>query len=163
MTHNSSNAARATKPRKHVRACKGAHERLPVHKPPHIMTVADSKNHVPSIDSPAAEDDSHIKQISNDPMVFGAENVLEAKLFNLQNLLTLMAVVLLIATRFVSALSSYTYILYAAAYMLGAGAYTCKLFILTDGFKRHDHAKELFMPYAFGGLYLVLGISYFFV
>ena len=53
------------------------------------------------------------------------------------------------------------YTMKAVAYMFGACAYGSEFVMLTDGFKKKESAKELFMPAVFGVLYIILGISYF--
>ncbi len=53
------------------------------------------------------------------------------------------------------------YFLKGVAYMFGALAYGSEFLMLTDGFKKKESVKELFMPCVFGILYIILGISYF--
>ena len=48
----------------------------------------------------------------------------------------------------------------AAAYFVGAGAYILELATLTDGFRRREPFREMYMPYLFAPLYVLLGISY---
>lgn len=48
----------------------------------------------------------------------------------------------------------------AVGYMLGAGAYICEILVLTDCFKVKIPHNELFMPYCFGPLYIIMGIGY---
>ena len=47
------------------------------------------------------------------------------------------------------------------AYIFGAGAYMSEMLILTDNFKHMHPFREMFMPYAFGILYVLMSISYF--
>lgn len=53
------------------------------------------------------------------------------------------------------------YFIKGIAYMFGALAYGSEFVVLTDGFKKKETVKELFMPCVFGILYIILGISYF--
>ena len=46
------------------------------------------------------------------------------------------------------------------AYILGAGAYGAEVIVLTDGWRKNPGLKEMFMPYMFGVLYVLLGFSY---
>lgn len=101
------------------------------------------------------------RHIDSDTMIFEAENAAEKRMLNIQNISTFAAVILFLSARFISALADFKILLTAIAYTLGAIAYLMESMILTDCFTRHHHAKELFMPYALGTLYLILGISYF--
>ena len=47
----------------------------------------------------------------------------------------------------------------AGGYLFGAAAYVCEIIVLTDGFKVKLPHAELFMPYCFGLLYLIMGVS----
>lgn len=49
----------------------------------------------------------------------------------------------------------------AIAYIFGAGAYLSEILILTDFFSKRIPFKEKFMAYCFGGLYLLMAVSYF--
>ena len=53
------------------------------------------------------------------------------------------------------------YIVRGVAYIFGAGAYMSEMLILTDNFKHMHPFREMFMPYAFGILYVLMSISYF--
>lgn len=48
----------------------------------------------------------------------------------------------------------------AVGYIFGALAYVCEILVLTDCFKAKIPHTELFMPYCFGPLYLIMGIGY---
>ena len=48
----------------------------------------------------------------------------------------------------------------AIGYISGALAYVCEILVLTDCFKIKIPHNELFMPYCFGPLYLIMGIGY---
>ena len=52
------------------------------------------------------------------------------------------------------------YLLKAIAYFCGFVAYGAEVLFLTKGFKHKEPMKEMFMPYVFTVLYVVLGISY---
>ena len=90
-----------------------------------------------------------------------AENKEESRLITVQNIFVAFAAVLFLATQFVEALEAYHTIMHGIAYILGAGAYIMELLILTDHFKRRPSWREMFMPYVFGAIYLILGASYF--
>ena len=45
-------------------------------------------------------------------------------------------------------------------YLFGAIAYICEIMVLTDCFKVKIPHNELFMPYCFGPLYLIMGVGY---
>ena len=51
-------------------------------------------------------------------------------------------------------------VLRAVGYLLGAIAYVCEILVLTDCFKVRIPHNELFMPYCFGPLYLIMGVGY---
>jgi hypothetical protein len=53
------------------------------------------------------------------------------------------------------------FLLRGAAYVLGAGAYLFEMLMMTDMFKRVHPFREMFMPYVFGALYIVLALAYF--
>ena len=48
----------------------------------------------------------------------------------------------------------------AIAYIIGALAYFGEVLMLTDCFRHKPSGRELFMPYLFGAMYVILGISY---
>lgn len=48
----------------------------------------------------------------------------------------------------------------AVGYLFGALAYVCEIFVLTDCFRVKLPNNELFMPYCFGPLYLIMGLGY---
>jgi len=54
----------------------------------------------------------------------------------------------------------HTHLLRGVAYFFGAGAYISELCILTEGFKKHQSFHDMLMPYAFGIMYLAIGIDY---
>ena len=67
---------------------------------------------------------------------------------------------LLFAYLLVSPAVEHTHLLRGIAYFFGAGAYVSELYILTDGFKQHQSFHDMLMPYAFGIMYLAIGIDY---
>ena len=74
----------------------------------------------------------------------------------IRNVLVVLAVVL-----FLVSLGSSRYpMLRAVGYLLGALAYICEIFVLTDCFKVKIPHNELFMPYCFGPLYIIMGVGY---
>ena len=48
----------------------------------------------------------------------------------------------------------------SVGYLFGAIAYICEIMVLTDCFKVKIPHNELFMPYCFGPLYLIMGVGY---
>ena len=71
------------------------------------------------------------------------------------------AMVLLAAILFLLSFASNRYpILRAVGYLFGAIAYICEIMVLTDCFKVKIPHNELFMPYCFGPLYLIMGVGY---
>ncbi|MBE5785539.1 MAG: DUF308 domain-containing protein [Clostridiales bacterium] len=50
----------------------------------------------------------------------------------------------------------------ALAYIIGALAYLGEILLLTDCFRHKPQKGEMFMPYLFGAMYIVLGLSYAF-
>ena len=48
----------------------------------------------------------------------------------------------------------------ALGYLFGALAYICEILVLTDCFRVRIPHNELFMPYCFGPLYLIMGVGY---
>lgn len=68
-------------------------------------------------------------------------------------------VVLAVLVFLVSLAPRYT-ALRAVGYLFGALAYVCEIFVLTDCFKTKLSHDELFMPYCFGPLYLIMGVGY---
>lgn len=74
----------------------------------------------------------------------------------IRNVMVVLAVIL-----FLLSLGSSRYpVLRAVGYLLGAIAYVCEIFVLTDCFKVKIPHNELFMPYCFGPLYLIMGVGY---
>ncbi len=74
----------------------------------------------------------------------------------IRNVMVVLAVIL-----FLVSLSATSYsALRAVGYILGAIAYVCEIFVLTDCFHVKIPHNELFMPYCFGPLYLIMGIGY---
>ena len=51
-------------------------------------------------------------------------------------------------------------LLKAIAYAFGALAYLGEILLMTDCFRHLPPKSELLMPYLFGGMYIILGISY---
>lgn len=51
-------------------------------------------------------------------------------------------------------------ILRGVAYFFGAAAYVSEVFMLTGVFKKHVPFGEMYMPYVFGVLYVLMGIAY---
>ena len=76
----------------------------------------------------------------------------------IRNILVFVAAVLFIAGMFQI---SHRFLLKAIAYIMGAGAYLCEILILTDIFSRKIPFRDKFMAYCFGGLYILMAISYF--
>lgn len=75
----------------------------------------------------------------------------------LRNLLAVVAAVLFM----LSLLSDNKHMqLKAIAYIVGAVAYFGEILMLTDCFRHKPSHSELFMPYLFGAMYVILGISY---
>lgn len=54
----------------------------------------------------------------------------------------------------------YGHVLRFAAYILGAGAYSSEIIVLTDGLRKKPGFREMCMPYMFGVLYVILGLNY---
>ena len=50
----------------------------------------------------------------------------------------------------------------ALAYIIGALAYFGEILLLTDCFRHRPQKGEMFMPYLFGVMYIMLGLSYAF-
>ncbi len=50
----------------------------------------------------------------------------------------------------------------ALAYIIGALAYFGEILLLTDCFRHKPQKGEMFMPYLFGAMYIMLGLSYAF-
>ena len=57
---------------------------------------------------------------------------------------------------------SIKYALRGVAYIVGAGAYLSEMLMITDNFKHMHPFREMFMPYAFSILYILMGVAYFF-
>ena len=78
------------------------------------------------------------------------------KILKLRNVMVLLAAALF--------LLSFQYqgypALRAVGYIFGAMAYVFEIFVLTDCFQAKIPHNELFMPYCFGPLYLIMGIGY---
>lgn len=55
---------------------------------------------------------------------------------------------------------SFVYPLRGIAYLFGAAAYVSELMVLSNLFRHKQAFRHMFMPYVFGVLYLLLGISY---
>ena len=53
------------------------------------------------------------------------------------------------------------YALRGVAYFFGAGAYLSEMLMITDAFKHMHPFREMFMPYVFGALYVLMGVVYF--
>ena len=71
------------------------------------------------------------------------------------------AMVLLAAILFLLSFASNRYpILRAVGYLFVAIAYNSEIMVLTDCFKVKIPHNELFMPYCFGPLYLIMGVGY---
>lgn len=99
--------------------------------------------------------------LNKDTMVYEAENRLEAVILLLRNIAVGIASVLFLTAKFVGRLpDNAAHIMRIAAYILGALAYLAELLVLTDLFRRKHHHRELFMPFAFGAVYFLLGIGY---
>lgn len=96
-----------------------------------------------------------------DVLVYTPINRVEDRLMLCQNIFVIFAATLFLAGQFIKALEEYHTLTNGIAYILGAGAYIMEVLILTDCLKRKHHPRELFMPYIFGVLYVILGISYF--
>ena len=71
------------------------------------------------------------------------------------------AMALLAAMLFLLSLGSDRYpAIRAAGYLFGAVAYICEIMVMTDCFRIRLPRGELFMPYCFGPLYLIMGVGY---
>ena len=55
---------------------------------------------------------------------------------------------------------SFSHLLKAIGYFLGAAAYIAEIALLTDVFSKKMPHHEMFMAYCFGPMYILLGISY---
>lgn len=85
----------------------------------------------------------------------------EEKLLVLRNICVAVAALLFLGSLLPSSLIGHAgYPMRGVAYFFGAGAYVSELLVLTNGFSRKEPLKELFMPYVFGVLYIILGINY---
>ncbi len=85
----------------------------------------------------------------------------EEKLLVLRNICVAVAAVLFLGSLLPAAARAHVnYFMKGIAYFFGAGAYGSELLILTNGFRRKEPLKEMFMPYVFGVLYVILGLSY---
>lgn len=86
----------------------------------------------------------------------------EQHLLLIRNLCVAVAAVLFISAMVPHALSHHMkYIVRGVAYIFGAGAYLGEMLIITDNFKHVHPFREMFMPYAFGALYVMMAASYF--
>ena len=75
----------------------------------------------------------------------------------LRNLLAVVAAVLFL----LSLVSDNNHLVFkSVAYIVGALAYFGEILMLTDCFRHKPSGSELFMPYLFGAMYVILGISY---
>lgn len=74
----------------------------------------------------------------------------------LRNLMVVCAVVLFLLSFRMAAYAP----LRAAGYIFGALAYVLEILVLTDCFQTKIPHNELFMPYCFGPLYIIMGIGY---
>lgn len=96
--------------------------------------------------------------------LFGDEEILAAqsKCFSTQVMLRVRNVmVVLAAVLFLASFAFRAYaVLRAVGYLFGALAYICEIFVLTDCFQVKIPHNELFMPYCFGPLYLIMGVGY---
>jgi len=54
----------------------------------------------------------------------------------------------------------FVYPLRGVAYLFGASAYVSELMVLSNLFRHKQPLRHMFMPYVFGLMYLLLGISY---
>ena len=76
----------------------------------------------------------------------------------LRNVFVVLAAALFLLTFVFQSLSA----LRALVYLFGAFAYICEILVLTDCFTLRLPHNELFMPYCFGPLYLIMGVGYLF-
>ena len=75
----------------------------------------------------------------------------------LRNLLAVVAALLFLLSLF----SDNNHLVFkSVAYIVGALAYFGEILMLTDCFRHKPSGSELFMPYLFGAMYVILGISY---
>lgn len=74
----------------------------------------------------------------------------------LRNTFVVLAAVLFLASFPMTAYPA----LRAAGYLFGALAYICEILVLTDCFRVKLSSNEMFMPYCFGPLYVIMGIGY---
>jgi len=70
------------------------------------------------------------------------------------------ALVVFAVTMFLLSFAGKSEPLRAIGYISGALAYVCEILVLTDCFKVKIPHNELFMPYCFGPLYLIMGVGY---
>lgn len=73
------------------------------------------------------------------------------------------ALVVFAVTMFLLSFAGKGEALRAIGYISGALAYVCEILVLTDCFKIKIPHNDLFMPYCFGPLYLIMGIGYLMV
>lgn len=90
-------------------------------------------------------------------------DVHEQHLLTLRNVCVLVAAVLFLTAMLPHGVLEHTakYILRGVAYVFGALAYLGEMLIITDNFKHVHPFREMFMPYAFGVLYVLMAASYF--
>lgn len=124
----------------------------------HVMSeaAADGRNYPINALIPQS-----IRGVADNVLIYGAESTSERYMLVFQNICVALAALLFLAGQFIKALDEYHTLTNGIAYILGSGAYAMELLVLTNSFKRKHHPRELFMPYVFGVLYIILGISYF--
>lgn len=100
-------------------------------------------------------------EIVHEPPESHRESKTQHTFLSIRNLLVLIAGVLfLLSAVQLEPVHSYTNSLKFAAYIIGAGAYGAEVIVLTNGMRHNPGLKEMFMPYMFGVLYVLLGFSY---
>ena len=86
----------------------------------------------------------------------------EQRLLLARNICVAVAAALFLAAMVPHAFSHHMkYIARGVAYIFGSGAYLSEMLIITDNFHHVHPFREMFMPYAFGVLYVMMSISYF--
>ena len=100
-----------------------------------------------------------IEEIANEPelMAESTHPKWEHFFLRVRNVAVTVAVVLFISSLF---MEEYSHTLKAVAYFFGSAAYFSEIFMMTDLFSKKMPAREMFMAYCFGPLYILLGISY---
>ncbi len=82
-------------------------------------------------------------------------------MLGIRNILAVLAGVLFLLSMLRNgSLAVYAYDLKFAAYFMGAGAYIAEILLITDIFRKKTSLKTMLMPYIFGILYVILGLSY---